>query len=166
VQEITMLPNKDEIARRPEQVQVIGAITALMFQRYAIAVGDLNPIYFDNAAAQAAGYPGIVAPPNFLTSVLGWQAGPAEPDLLADGTEAGIMAPELRGLRLMGGGHELTFGQPVVPGAVVTARRKLVDLYEREAKFGSLIFAISDVVYTDQHGEHLVTCRETYIAAR
>jgi acyl dehydratase len=161
-----MLPSKDEIARRPEQVQVIGEITALMFQRYAIAVGDLNPIYFDDAAARAAGYPGIVAPPNFLTSVLGWQAGPAEPDLLADGTETGFLPPEVRGLRLMGGGHELTFGQPVVPGAVVTARRKLVDLYEREAKFGLLVFVISDVVYTDQYRNHLVTCRETYIAAR
>ncbi|MDA8248737.1 MAG: MaoC family dehydratase N-terminal domain-containing protein [Rhodospirillales bacterium] len=161
-----MLPNKDEIARRPEQVSVIGEITALMFQRYAIAVGDLNPIYFDDAAARAAGYPGIVAPPNYLTSVLGWQAGPAEAALLADGTEPGIMTPEIRGLRLMGGGHDLTFGRPVRPGDVVTARRRLVDLYEREAKFGVLIFAISDIVYTDQRGEHLVSCRETIIAAR
>lgn len=161
-----MLPSKDEIARRPEQVSLLGEITALMFQRYAIAVGDLNPIYFDDAAARAAGHPGIVAPPNFLTSILGWQPGPAEPDLLEDGTEAGILAPEIRGLRLMGGGHELTFGRPVRPGDVVTARRKLTELYEREAKFGVLIFAISEIAYTDQRGEHLVTCRETIIAAR
>jgi len=161
-----MLPSKEEIARRPEQVVTIGEITALMFQRYAIAVGDLNPIYFDDGAAQAAGYPGIVAPPNFLSSVLGWQAGPAEPDLLPDGTQTGFLPPEMRGLRLMGGGHDLTFGQPVRPGAIVTARRKLVDLYQREAKFGLLIFAVADVVYTDQHGSHLMTCRETYIAAR
>ena len=161
-----MLPSNDEIARRPEQVQVIGQITALMFQRYAIAVGDLNPIYFDDAAARVAGYTGIVAPPNFLSSVLGWEAGPAEPDLLVDGTETGFLPPEMRGLRLMGGGHDLTFGQPVTPGAIVTARRKLIDLYEREAKFGSLLFAISNVVYTDQHGNHLMTCRETYIAAK
>ena len=161
-----MLPSKDEIAQRPELVYPIGEVTALMFQRYAIAIGDLNPIYFDDAAARAAGYPGIVAPANFLTSVLGWQAGPAEPDLLADGTEARILVPEIRGLRLMGGGHDLTFGQPVVPGAVVTARRKLVDLYERQAKFGLLTFAVSDIVYTDQRGEHLVTCRETVIAAK
>jgi acyl dehydratase len=161
-----MLPSKEEIAGRPEQIDMLGEITALMFQRYAIAVGDLNPIYFDDAAARAAGYPGIVAPPNFLTSVLGWQPGPAEPDLLDDGTEPGMLVPELRGLRLMGGGNELTFGKPVRPGAIVTARRKLVDLYRREAKFGELIFSISDVVYTDQDGERLVTCRETVIAAK
>ena len=161
-----MLPSKDEIARRPEQVSVLGEITALMFQRYAIAVGDLNPIYFDDTAARAAGYPGIVAPPNFLTSVLGWEAGPAEGDLLDDGTEAKLLVPEIRGLRLMGGGHELTFGQPIRPGDVVTARRKLVDLYQREAKFGLLTFSVSDIVYTNQRGEHLVTCRETVIAAK
>jgi len=160
-----MLPSKEELARRPEQVRVLGEVTALMTQRYAIAVGDLNPIYFDDAAARAAGYPGIVAPPNFLTSVLGWDAGPAEAELLEDGTEAGVSAPEIRGLRLMGGGNELTFGQSVRPGDVVTARRKLVDLYQREAKFGLLTFAVSDIVYTNQRGEHLVTCRETIIAA-
>ncbi len=161
-----MLPTKDEIAKRPERVREIGAITALMFQRYAIAVGDLNPIYFDAVAARAAGHPGIVAPPNFLTSVLGWDAGPTEGDLLEDGTERAVLVPEIEGLRLMGGGHELTFGQPVRPGDIVTARRKLVDLYQREAKFGLLTFAISDIVYTNQRGDHLVTCRETVIAAK
>lgn len=163
---MTMLPSKIEIAQRPERIDRLGEVTALAFQRYAIAVGDLNPIYFDDEAARAAGYPGIVAPPNFLTSVLGWRAGPAESDLLNDGTEAQISTPEIRGLRLMGGGHELTFGRPVRPGDVVTARRKLVDLYQREAKFGVLIFSVSEIVYTNQNEEHLVTCRETVIAAK
>ncbi len=161
-----LLPGKDEIARRPEQVYALGEITALMFQRYAVAVGGRNPVYFDDEAARAAGYPGIVAPPNFLTSVIGWQAGPAEGELLGDGTQVKILVPEMRGLRLMGGGHELTFGQPVRPGDVVTARRKLVDLYRRDAKFGQLLFAVSDIVYSNQRGEHLVTCRETVIAAK
>jgi acyl dehydratase len=161
-----MLPSKEEIARRPEQVRVLGDITALMFQRYAVAVGDLNPVYFDDAAARAAGYSGVVAPPNFLTSVLGWDPGPPEGELLEDGTEAEILAPEIRGLRLMGGGHDLTFGQPVRPGDVVSARRKLVDLYQRESKLGLLTFAVADIVYTNQRGEHLVTCRETVIAAK
>jgi acyl dehydratase len=161
-----MLPSKEEIAKRPEQVSRIGEVTALMFQRYAIAVDDLNPIYFDDDAAGAAGYPGIVAPPNFLTAVLGWQAGPPAGELLEDGTEKKVLIPEIDGLRLMGGGQELTLAQPVRPGDVVTARRKLVDLYQREAKFGLLTFAVSDIVYTNQRGEHLVTCRETLIAAK
>ena len=35
-------------------------------QRYARAVGDLSPIYFDEDAARAAGYDGLVAPPTFV----------------------------------------------------------------------------------------------------
>ena len=32
-------------------------------QRYAYAVGDLNPIYFDETAAIAAGYTTLTVPP-------------------------------------------------------------------------------------------------------
>lgn len=161
-----MLPSKEEIARRPELVRRLGEVTRLMIQRYAIAVGDLNPLYFDDDYARACGYPGIIAPPNFLTAILGWEAGPAESELLEDGTERSVLVPEIEGLRLMGGGQSLTFGQPVRAGDVITARRKLVDLYQREARFGVLTFAVSDIVYTNQRNEHLVTCRETVIAAK
>lgn len=161
-----MLPSKEEIAQRPSTVSVLGEITAIAFQRYAIAVGDLNPIYFDDAAARAVGYPGIVAPPNYLSSILGWEAGPPEGALLEDGTEPKILVDEIQGMRLMGGGHELTFGFPVRPGDVITARRTLVDLFERESKMGPLTFAVSEIVYTNQHGEQVVSCRETVIAAK
>ena len=39
-------------------------------QRYAYAVGDLNPIYFDEGSAQAAGYHSITVPPLFITHAL------------------------------------------------------------------------------------------------
>ncbi|MFE4462988.1 MaoC family dehydratase N-terminal domain-containing protein, partial [Nocardia tengchongensis] len=34
-----------------------------MINNWVEALGDANPIYVDEAAAQAAGHPGIVAPP-------------------------------------------------------------------------------------------------------
>ena len=37
---------------------------------FAVAIGDLHPYYLDPAAAKAAGYPDVLAPPTFLT-VLG-----------------------------------------------------------------------------------------------
>ena len=39
-------------------------------QRYAYAVGDLNPIYFDDASAKAAGYRTLTIPPLFITHAL------------------------------------------------------------------------------------------------
>jgi len=41
-------------------------ITAKESQRFALAAGDMNPIYFDESAAREAGYRGIVVPPIFL----------------------------------------------------------------------------------------------------
>ena len=32
---------------------------------FAEAIGDRNPLYRDRAAAQAAGYPDVIAPPTF-----------------------------------------------------------------------------------------------------
>lgn len=160
-----MTISSDRVAGREEQVIELGEITKLMIQRYAVAVGDLNPLYFDDAHARACGYPGIIAPPNFLPAVQTWTAGSAEAELAEDGTELAIAVAEIAGMRLMGGGQELTFGRPVRPGAVVTARRRLVDLYQREGRRDVLLFAVSDIIYEDQHGEHLMTCRETMIAA-
>ena len=47
-----------------EPVTVV--VTAREAQRYAQAVDDLNPVYFDEAAAVAAGYRTLVAPPTFV----------------------------------------------------------------------------------------------------
>jgi MaoC dehydratase-like protein len=37
-----------------------------MIRHWVDAIGDDNPIYIDEAAAQAAGHPGIVAPPAMI----------------------------------------------------------------------------------------------------
>ena len=39
---------------------------------FAIAIGDLNPIYLDVEAAKAAGHSDVIAPPTFLT-ILGFR---------------------------------------------------------------------------------------------
>jgi acyl dehydratase len=36
-------------------------------REFALAVGDLNPLYLDASAARAAGYPDVIAPPTFAT---------------------------------------------------------------------------------------------------
>ena len=42
-------------------------ITARDSQRYAMAVDDLDPVYFDEEAATRAGHRTLVAPPTFLS---------------------------------------------------------------------------------------------------
>lgn len=38
-----------------------------LIRRFAHAIGDVNPVYTDRDAAQAAGHPDVIAPPTFLT---------------------------------------------------------------------------------------------------
>ncbi|MBI4538630.1 MAG: MaoC family dehydratase N-terminal domain-containing protein [Gemmatimonadetes bacterium] len=143
----------------------LGVVTKEQFQRFAVAVGDPNPIYFDDREARALGYPGIVAPPSFVSSVLGWDAGPPEEELRRDGTtEADVAFIALPGAKLMGGGQELELGNPVVPGDDVTIERRLVDVERREGKSGPLTLLKTEKRYTNQRGELLVICRETIIA--
>ena len=156
------------------RTEYLGEVRALDFQRYAATVGDLNPIYFDDEAARAAGYPGIVAPPNFLTSIIEWGLGPLESEMREDGNHQGAIAEkligmkaeDLEGLRMMGGGNEITFGDPVRPGDAVTLTRRFVETYERSSRMGKLVFIVHENTYTNQHGRTLAVVRETNIGAR
>ena len=46
-----------------------GVVTQREFQRWAAAVGDRNPLYFDREYARAHGYPDLVMPPMYLQHV-------------------------------------------------------------------------------------------------
>ena len=60
-------PARDLCRRRvTTRAADVGVVTRREAQRYARAVGDLDPIYFDEEAARDAGYDGLVAPPTFV----------------------------------------------------------------------------------------------------
>ena len=88
---------------------------------FATAIGDLNPIYHDRAAAKAVGYDDIIAPPTFLT-VLGFKFGP---QVIGD--------PEL-GLNyamVVHGEQEFEILRPVKPGDVLVGKPKISDITAR-----------------------------------
>ena len=68
----TSLIPPESLARVGEILE--GPVTVLIdrreAQRYAYAVGDENPLYFDEKAAHAAGYRTITVPPLFITHAL------------------------------------------------------------------------------------------------
>ena len=56
--------NRDYLGRTfaaPEPYEV----SRVKIAEFADAIGDPNPLYRDRAAAQAAGYPDVIAPPTF-----------------------------------------------------------------------------------------------------
>lgn len=143
----------------------LGEISLRDLQRYAVAAQDSSPRYFDEEIARQTAYEGIVAPPNMLTAIIGWQAGPADDELGADGL---ARSPEqkipLRVTRVMGGGQELEFHAPVRPGDCFTRTDRIVDISEREGRSGPVVITVTEQSYRNQRGEIVVICRSTSLA--
>ncbi|TDB84262.1 MaoC family dehydratase [Actinomadura sp. KC216] len=56
-------------------------VSRVKIREFADAIGDHNPIYHDQEAAKAAGYPDVIAPPTFPIVVSFGSAALADPDL-------------------------------------------------------------------------------------
>lgn len=90
-------------------------------KEFAIAIGDPNPIYTDEAEAKKAGYSDIIAPPTFLT-VLNFRYSPQI-----------VLDPEL-GLdysRVVHGNQEYEILRPIVPGDRLVATPRIGDIFAR-----------------------------------
>ncbi len=143
----------------------LGRMSRKEFQRFAYATGDLNPRYLDDEAARAVGLPEAVAPPLFLSGVMGWETGPAEEDLRPDGTGRSETAGlSLEGLRLMGAGQDLEFLHHVVDGTHVVADISLDDVQLKQGRTGPLLLVRILRRYFDGDGREVLTCRESFIA--
>jgi acyl dehydratase len=132
-------------------------------QRYARAVGDLAPIYFDEEAARAAGYDGLVAPPTFVGHAV------VEGGVLADLREDGLWVDRGRKVRLgvsrsMFGGEEWEFRHPVLVGDTITAQRRLGAVEEKAGSSGPFVLLHYETTFTNQHDEVVAVSRLVGIA--
>lgn len=143
----------------------LGRIVARDFQRFAHASGDTNPRYLDDAAARAEGLPAAVAPPLYLSAVMGWDAGPPEVDLRADGTgKTETVGLPLEGLRLMGAGQDIELHHDVLDGMDVVAHISLDGVDLKQGRSGTLLLLRVLRRYVDGSGREVATCRESFIA--
>lgn len=101
--------------------------------------------------------------PLFLSSVLAWGSGPVESDLLPDGNAPDPFAGvSLGGLRLMGGGQDLTMHRDLVPDTPLVMEVSLADVAVRQARSGPLLVLVVQRRFSDPTGP-LVDCRETFL---
>lgn len=111
-------------------------------REYANAVGEANPVYHDPAAARAAGFRSVVAPPMFCVVYSAGAMGPA------------ILDPEL-GINLMlmvHGSQEFEWGEPVVAGDVITTQATTKDIFEKNG----MTFYVFESESKNQDGETTV----------
>ncbi len=138
-------------------------VTELDIRRFAIATDDLNPLYLDEAYAGQSRYGGIIAPPLFYMAPM---TDPVpEEELRRDGLprKGRFPIPPVALERLVDGGTEVELFAPIRPGDTLTARTKIVDIYEKEGRSGPLVFVVRETVYTNQRGEKVVVERATAI---
>ena len=117
-------------------------------RKFAEAIGDEDPIYYDEQAAQAAGLKTIVAPPTFLCTFRTQEL----PDLkLAFGR-----------VRL-NGGNAYEYYQPLYAGDTITITAKYADVAERTGRTGKMVFVFTELTFRNQHGDVVAKGRNTGI---
>jgi acyl dehydratase len=140
-----------------------GIVYAKEAQRFAAAVGDLNPLYFDDETAKAHGYRGVIAPPMFLPQVL--QGVSHLDSLREDGVplQGGSDIP-LRAERLMAGGEDYEFLSPLYPDDTITAETRIENIEEKSGRSGQFVLITRETLYTNQDGAVVAKGRFSVIA--
>jgi len=136
-------------------------------RRFADAVDDPNPLYWDEEYAKKSRYGSIIAPPGFISAP--WFANrPTKwPKRGATTVETELgPAPALTEIgynRLLDGGMEYEFFCPVKAGDTITASTVIKDIIERTGTAGKLAFVIREITYTNQDGAVVAKARQTSI---
>lgn len=120
-------------------------------QFFAKATGEKNPVYTDTAAAQAAGYADVPAPPTFLFAAE-LDSG-ANDQLLAD--------LDIPLAKLLHGEQSFKYHQPVCAGDTVKVESTITDIYDK--KGGKLEFAVKDSRVTNQRSELVAELRTVLV---
>ncbi|MGY9048406.1 hypothetical protein P775_24735 [Puniceibacterium antarcticum] len=133
-------------------------VSAVAIRYFAIAVGDTDPVYVDDAAAMAQGYPSRIAPPTFVVET-GQYAGNTPND-------NGYVPHEWdwpEGFRTIRGGQDYTFTRPVLPSDRISVRYRLESVEEKSSRDGrGQLLAISMAEYVDAAGAIIATNRELF----
>lgn len=125
--------------------------------QFSEAIGETNPIFFDGAAAQAAGYPDIVAPPTFA-AVINMAA---QHDMRRAG-ESSIQVKINADYRVLLHGEEsFDYHGHIFALDVISHQTRVLGFSESAS--GSMEFAHLETVLMHEDRGVLVTCRRTLI---
>jgi len=127
------------------------AVEASQLRFFARATGENNPIYFDEAAARAAGHAALPAPPTFLFC-LASLAPEAENVMARLGVDMG---------RVLHGEQSFTYGERICAGDTITLTTRISDIYDKRG--GALDFIVQDTEATNQNGQSVGLTRTVIV---
>ena len=116
--------------------------------KFAEAIGDGNPVFNDERDARNSRYGGLIAPPTFLRSVI--VARPEYPF-------------EMPYDRLLDGGSDWEYFEPVRAGDRITGVSRITDMSERTGRMGLMVMTTYVITYRNQFDQVVATQTSTSI---
>ena len=114
---------------------------------FAKATGQADPVYTDEAAARAAGHPGLPVPPTFLFCLEMESPDPA--------AIRNLLAMDYR--KLLHGEQGFCYHGMAYAGDKLTFEQRIEDIYDK--KGGLLEFVVRLTRVTNQNGQHIADLR-------
>jgi acyl dehydratase len=125
-------------------------------RRYADAVGDDNPLYYDEEYARKSRYGCIIAPPGFF----GW----AKKTISSSEGLVGLIGAMIEAgyAGILDGGMAYDFYLPVRVGDTIVVSPKVADISLKEGKTKMMILRF-EASYTNQNGDLVAKSYQTLI---
>ena len=124
-------------------------VSRVKIAEFATAIGDSSPLCRDRAAARAAGYPDVIAPPTFAIVVLA-------------GGNAKLMTDPGLGVNyamVVHGEQSFTHSRPLRAGDVVVAQATIESI--KQIRSMTTMATVTEIRTVD--GEHVCTARSTLV---
>ena len=124
-------------------------VSRVKIAEFAAAIGDASPLCRDHAAAQAAGYPDVIAPPTFAI-------------IITSGANARLIADPDLGVNyamVVHGEQSFTHSRPLHAGDVVVAQSTIESI--KQIRTMTTMATVTEVRTAD--GEHVCTARSTLV---
>jgi acyl dehydratase len=120
-------------------------------QFFAKAVGETNPIFTEQKAARAAGYPDLPAPPTFLFAA----------ELDSGNNDRLLRDLQIPIAKLLHGEQGFTYHRPACVGDIITVRSKVTDIYDK--RNGALEFIVKSSTAVNQRDELVAELRSVIV---
>jgi len=124
-------------------------VSRVKIAEFATAIGDSSPLCRDRAAAQAAGYPDVIAPPTFAI-------------VITSGANARLMADPELGVNyamVVHGEQSFTHSRPLHAGDVLVAQSTIESI--KQIRTMTTMATVTEIRTAD--GEHVCTARSTLV---
>jgi acyl dehydratase len=124
-------------------------VSRVKVAEFADAIGDPNPVFRDRAAAQAVGYPDVIAPPTFAVVVA----------MASSRVAVGDPGLGLNYAMVVHGEQRFDYSRPLCAGDVVTAQSTISAIRE----LGSITMLTTETQIRTVDGEHVCTGFSTLV---